>query len=233
MSPATTRDPVVADPAPPTETAREIEHHGGRPLDASRDVALRHAALALLAEIGYDRLTIDSVAARAHASKATIYRRWAGKAELVVDALNSLKESRPAPDTGSLQGDLEALALTSAGHDSRFDDQIMIGLITALARDAELRRVFRQRLLDPSRSGLMDIFERAVTRGEVAPERNLELLVSLFPALMIQHLLTHGETPDAAFAEQVINDVILPLATAPPTAPSASPTKSDTEKSLS
>jgi AcrR family transcriptional regulator len=59
-------------------------------------------ALELLAEIGYDRLTIDAVAARAHASKPTIYHRWSGKAELVVDALGCLKGAPPLPDTGSL-----------------------------------------------------------------------------------------------------------------------------------
>ena len=64
---------------------------GGRYLDSSRDVVLREAALVLLAEVGYDRLTMDAVAARARAGKTTIYRRWPGKAELVVDALNSLK----------------------------------------------------------------------------------------------------------------------------------------------
>ena len=58
------------------------------------------------------------------------------------------------------------------------------------------------------------IFERAVARGEVSPERNLDLLVSLFPALMIQQVLINGELPDADFSEHVINDVILPLATA-------------------
>src|SRR5471030_1961694 len=100
MPPATTTAPT---------TANETEHHGGRPLDASRDVALREAALKLLAEIGYDRLTIDSVAARARASKTTIYRRWSGKAELVVDALNCLKGSPPVPDTGTLAGDLAAM----------------------------------------------------------------------------------------------------------------------------
>jgi len=204
MRPVTKADHVV-----------ESEHHGGRPLDASRDVALRHAALSLLAEIGYDRLTIDSVAARAHASKTTIYRRWSGKAELIVDALNGLKGSRPAPDTGSLRGDLEAIAHGSGSTDNRFDAQLMIGLITALARDAELRQVVRQRLIDPGHSDLMAVFQRAVGRGEIPEDRNLDILVTLFPALMIHHLLTSGEMPEASFAEQVMDDVILPLATAP------------------
>src|SRR5580700_5639700 len=116
-------------PLPQADQVAEAEHHGGRPLDASRDVALRDATLALLAEIGYDRLTIDAVAARAHSSKATIYRRWSGKAELVVDALHSLKGSPPTPDTGSLRGDLEAIAQGATSGDSRFDAQVMIGLI--------------------------------------------------------------------------------------------------------
>src|SRR5271169_3525742 len=122
MPPAPTSGPLTVD---------ENEHHGGRPLDASRDIALRAAALELLAEIGYDRLTIDSVAARAHSSKTTIYRRWSGKAELIVDALNCRKGSSAVPDTGSLRGDLEAIAKSSTSTDNQFDAQVMIGLISA------------------------------------------------------------------------------------------------------
>jgi AcrR family transcriptional regulator len=206
-------------PLATTDDVGETEHHGGRPLDATRDVALRDAALALLAEIGYDRLTIDAVAARAHASKTTIYRRWSGKAELIVDALNGLKESRPVPDTGSLRGDLEAIAHGAASTDKRFDAQLMIGLITAVARDAELRRVVRERLMDPGHSDLRQVFDQAVSRGEIADDRNLDILVTLFPALMIHHLLVSGEMPEAQFADQVMNDVILPLATAPTATP--------------
>jgi AcrR family transcriptional regulator len=194
------------------------EHHVGRPLDASRDVALREAALELLAEIGYDRLTIESVAARARASKTTIYRRWSGKAELVVDALNGLRPTAPVPDTGSLAGDLEAIACSAVSTDNRFDAHLTIGLITALARDAELRVTFRERLIDPHSARIRRVFERAVERGEVPEDRNLDLLVSLFPALVIQRLLIFGEFPEPNFVEQVMHDVILPLATAPSSA---------------
>jgi AcrR family transcriptional regulator len=206
------------------EAIEETTHHGGRPLDASRDVVLREAALELLAEIGYDRLTIDAVAARARASKTTIYRRWSGKAELVVDALHRQKGSQPVPDTGSLRGDLEAIAHGWASTDSHFDAQCVIGLITALAHDGELRQVFREQLIDPGRTGLKQVFERALIRGEVDPDRDLDLLVSVLPALAMQHLLTFGEIPDANFAEQVINEVILPLATAPGISSSHPPT---------
>src|SRR5580704_6209399 len=188
------------------EAIEEATHHGGRPLDASRDVVLREAALELLAEIGYDRLTIEAVALRARASKTTIYRRWSGKAELVVDALNGLKATEPVPDSGSLRGDLEAIALSSASTDNRFDAQLSIGLISALARDAELRLAFRERLIDPHRARLKQVFERAVERGEGPEDRNLDLLVSLFPALVIHHLLIFGEFPEPQFVEQVMRD---------------------------
>jgi AcrR family transcriptional regulator len=190
-----------------------IRHHG-HPLDTSRDAAIRDAALDLLAEIGYDRLTMDAVAARAHASKATIYRRWQGKAALVVDALNCSKGSMIEPDTGSLAGDFAAIGQGACSQESRFNAQVMLGLITALAHDAELRDAVQERLIEPRTAVIRTIFERAVARGEVSPERNLDLLVTLFPALMIQQVLIKGEMPDADFSEHVINDVILPLATA-------------------
>jgi len=188
--------------------------HHGHALDTSRDVAIRDAALDLLSEIGYDRLTMDAVAARAHASKATIYRRWQGKAALVVDALNCSKGTMTEPDTGTLSGDLAMLGHASCNQESRFNAQIMLGLITAIAHDAELRDVVRERMIAPKTKVIRSIFERAVARGEVSPERNLDLLASLIPALMMQQVLITGELPDTEFSEHVINDVILPLATA-------------------
>jgi AcrR family transcriptional regulator len=199
----------------PRQEPGEAAAHRGRRLDASRDAALRDAALELLAEIGYDRLSIDAVAARAKASKMTIYRRWSGKAELVIDAIASLRKPGEIPDTGTLRGDLEAMMRGSDSPDARFDAQLVLGLVTALARDPELRLVIREHLLGRGGVRLRQIFERAVTRGEIPPDRNLDLLVSVFPALVIHRLLIFGELPDASFATQVVNDLILPLATAP------------------
>jgi AcrR family transcriptional regulator len=198
-----------------SQEAREGAANRGRQLDASRDAALRDAALELLAEIGYDRLSIDAVAARAKASKMTIYRRWPGKAELVVDAIRSLRKPGEVPDTGSLRGDLEAMVKSSDTPDARFDAQLMLGLVTALARDPELRQVIREQLLGRGGIRLRRVFERAVARGEIPQGRNLDLLISVFPALVIHHLLLFGEFPDANFTAQVMNDLILPLAVSP------------------
>ena len=197
--------------------AGKARHRGGRYLDSSRDLALREAALAVLAEVGYDRLTMDAVAARAGAAKTTIYRRWRDKAELVVDALNSLKGVPEVPDTGSLRQDLCALADSIAGAESRFGAQMTIGMVNAVAHDAELRRVFQEKFLAPRMAGFRKVFEQAVARGEMPGGHDLDLLARLFPGLALQQLVMSGELPDARFAAQIMNEVVYPLATGPAT----------------
>jgi AcrR family transcriptional regulator len=178
-------------------------------------VVLREAALALLAEVGYDRLTMDAVAARAGAAKTTIYRRWPGKAELVVDALNSVKGVPVVPDTGSLRQDLRALAESITSAESKFGAQMTIGMVNALARDAALRQVFGDKFLAPRMAGFREVFERAVARGEMPDGHDLDVLARLFPALALQQLVMSGELPDTRSAAHIMNEVVYPLATAP------------------
>ena len=195
--------------------ASKTRHRGGRSLDGSRDVVLREAALGLLAEVGYDRLTMDAVAARAGAAKTTIYRRWRDKAELVVDALNSVKGVPEVPDTGSLRRDLHALAESITSAESKFGAQVTIGMVNALAHDAALRRVFGEKFLAPRMAGFRAVFERAVARGEMPGGHDLDMLARLFPALALQQLVMSGELPGTRFATQIMNEVVYPLATAP------------------
>lgn len=194
---------------------KEQVRRRGRSLDESRDEALREAALALLAEVGYDRLTLEAVAARAQAGKTTIYRRWSGKAEMIVDAIGSAKGTLDVPDTGSLAGDLRAVAHATSGSENRFDARVTLGMITALGHDAELREVFRQRFVQPRMMAFQELLERAVARGEIAPDRDLEFIAQLFPALALQHLVLNGEIPDADLADRIMTKVVLPLTTAP------------------
>jgi AcrR family transcriptional regulator len=176
---------------------------------------LREAALALLAEVGYDRLTVDAVAARAGAAKTTIYRRWQGKAELVVDALNSLKGAPDIPDTGSLRQDLRALAESMTSAEGQFGAQMTIGMVNAIAHDAGLRRVFGEKFIAPRMAGFRTVLERAVARGEMPAGHDLDLLARLFPALGLQQLVMSGELPGTRFARQIMDEVVYPLATAP------------------
>jgi AcrR family transcriptional regulator len=193
--------------------AGKARHRGGRYLDSSRDPLLREAALAVLAEVGYDRLTMDAVAARAGAAKTTIYRRWRDKAELVVDALDNLKGIPEVPDTGSLRQDLCVLAESTAGAQGKFGAQMMIGMVNVVAHDAGLRRVFQEKFLAPRMAGFRKVFEQAMARGEMPGGHDLDLLAQLFPGLALQHLVMSGELPDTRLAAQIMNEVVYPLAT--------------------
>src|SRR3712207_1184331 len=96
---------VVLHEAGPVRSSR-----GGRPRDPSRDGVIRAAILRLLAEVGYSALTMDAVAAEAGVGKATIYRRWRTKHDLVVDTLSDINRAIAVPpDTGSVEGDLRAI----------------------------------------------------------------------------------------------------------------------------
>ncbi|MEU0051958.1 TetR/AcrR family transcriptional regulator [Streptomyces sp. NPDC006184] len=201
----------------------------GRRRDPSRDDELCRAALELLAEIGYERLSVDAVATRAHAGKGAVYRRWSGKAELVVEAVSRLKGPLVEPDTGSLRGDLEAIACAFGAGGDAFETKVMVGLVSAVVQDTGLRDVFVEHFERSRRRVFEAVFRRAVERGEVAPQRDIELLAGLFPALIFQRVLLSGMPADSAFAGRVIQEVILPLATAPfpPAAPDARPHSAD------
>jgi AcrR family transcriptional regulator len=210
---------IPSPAAPPPVAAPRESGPGGRRRDGSRDDALRLAALQLLAETGYDGITMDAVAERARAGKGAIYRRWRGKADLVVDALVHANPLADEIDTGSLAGDLRMLAARMTGPDSPLDLQVIIGMASALPRDTELRTAFREQLIAPRMAAMQRIFQRAADRGEIPPVRNLELVVSLLPAVLVHKALLSGAVPDASFAQTVVDDVLLPLATGSPAAP--------------
>jgi AcrR family transcriptional regulator len=191
-----------------------LRRTGGRALDQSRDADIRAAVLELLAEQGYDRLTMEAVAARARAGKATIYRRWPSKAELVIDAINDLKPpATDLPDTGSLAGDVRASfeATAVGGPPNAFP--LIAGLAAGLVHDRELADAFREHFLRPRLAHLEALLTRAAARGEIAPPQNTDLLCAVFPALMLHRTVLDGEPPDADFVRRVVEEVLIPLVT--------------------
>ena len=178
-----------------------------------REEAILRATLELLAEVGYDQLTIDGVAARAHCSKATIYRRWQGKAELVITAVrrHSAPPPQPAPGTGSLREDLlaalEAMRSSLAGQDTA----LLLGLMTAMRHDQELAAVVREQVIDNKREVFGAAVARAVTRGELPAGADHTLLAEISSAMLLSRQLVTGEPLDAAFAQELVDDVLLPL----------------------
>ena len=178
-----------------------------------REEAILQATLELLAEVGYDQLTIDGVAARAHCSKATIYRRWQGKAELVITAVrrHSAPPPQPAPGTGSLREDLlaalEAMRSSLAGQDTA----LLLGLMTAMRHDRELAAVVREQVVDNKREVFGAAVARAVARGELPAGADHTLLAEISSAMLLSRQLVTGQPLDAAFAQELVDDVLLPL----------------------
>ena len=173
-------------------------------------MAFRKATIEILAEVGYDHLTIDAVAARAGAGKATIYRRWANKAELVMDALAQPVDVVTLPDTGSVVGDFEAL-IDAWGDDidQEFRTRLFSGLIPALVQFPELRVAFQK--VVGGTEVVRAVLERGVKRGEIAAPKDLDLVGSLFPALSLYRLVMFDERSDAQFARTVLHDLIMPV----------------------
>ncbi|HZT66319.1 MAG TPA: TetR/AcrR family transcriptional regulator [Acidimicrobiales bacterium] len=192
---------------------------GGRPLDHQRDTALRRAALELVGEIGYDRMTIEAVAARARAGKATVYRRWPSKAELVIDAFVNEAMGPAVPDTGSLRGDVIALA-TRLWEDSGPipRTRVMVGLVSAMLTHPELREAMAS-ISRPPKVVLEEILRRAVERGELPEMVGLDLPGTIVPAMCMFRVVTTGEPPTSEFIENVVDQVLMPALTAGATGP--------------
>jgi AcrR family transcriptional regulator len=184
----------------------------GRPRDASRDDALRQAAIAVMAEVGYRALTMDAVAARARAGKATIYRRWDSKLDLVIDSCNQLvAEHISEPDTGSLAGDLREFVTAFAKFLSGPSGKAAQALVGELPHEPELAEAFRATFLMSQRDTLKRIIERATARGEVSDQAPKGMLIELTGAALTYRLMITGDALDEAFVDKFLSTVLMPL----------------------
>jgi AcrR family transcriptional regulator len=192
----------------------------GRKRDASRDPEILRAALDELAESGYERMTMDAVAARAGTGKATIYRRWPSKAQLVVDAIASTGRKAitgaDLPDTGSLRGDLLALADIGLGEENSGKLRILAGLISALPHHPDLAAIVGERLVAPRTALMRELLERAVARGEIAPGRDLSMMALTGPAMTVYRVMITSQPMDRAFYAAMVDEILLPMATGKP-----------------
>ena len=179
--------------------------------ESERERAILRATYDLLGEVGYQGLRVDAVAARARASKATLYRHWPTKAGLVADSIRVCKGAEEAlPDTGDLRTDLltwfTALADTVSGEEG----PLLSGLIMAMHRDPELAAELRS-MHSSKKPAAELICKRAASRGELPGTYRAELIDEIVPPLLFMHHFAHGEPLDAAFLAHVVDDIILPL----------------------
>ncbi len=192
----------------------------GRKRDHTRDPEILQAALDVLAETGYDGMTVDLVAARARAGKATLYRRWPSKAELVVDAVACMKsmdlDLNALPDTGTLRGDLVAMIKTPTMAEAERKLHIMAGLVSMIARAPEMQEAVQAAIVEPRAQANRLLIRRAIERGEVAPDVDAEMVAMVAPAMAAYRVLVMRKPVTREFLISVIDGVVLPAAIGTP-----------------
>jgi AcrR family transcriptional regulator len=191
----------------------------------SRDPAILGAALAVLAEHGYDATTMNDIATRAGVGEAAIYRRWSSKAALITDALVSWRPnplSDDAPETASLAGDLDSLARRAKRNDNNpisndlvlrvanlISNDLLLRFAVESTRHPDLVSALDDLMLCTGRRALSDILAQAADRGEIAATRDWSLVADVILALSLLRVI-RGQTVDATFVRQVIEILILP-----------------------
>ena len=184
----------------------------GRKRDHSRDATILDAALAVLAEAGYEGMTIDMVAARAGAARATVYRRWATKADLVLAAAARLSETDAdldhLPDTGSFRQDVIAMFVPDTPGDEQVRLQALTGLLMVARTDKRLADAATRAGIGPWIEVNRVLMQRAVDRGEFPPA-DVETLAQVIPMMCISRAVQQ-EPITREFSLALLDGVIIP-----------------------
>lgn len=181
-------------------------------LTPERERELHEAVVDLLREVGYESLTMDAVAARTRSSKATLYRQWKGKPELVATALRQCKPlASENIDTGSLAGDLHEIVRLHDAGDVKRDQELMRGLSHAAFQNEDLFRALRELLIEPELASFRALVQRAVDRGELDADNPARDFVPhmLFGGALARPIID-GVDPDPEFSHRFIDAVVVP-----------------------
>jgi AcrR family transcriptional regulator len=180
-----------------------------------RETELLAVTLQLLQEHGYDRLTVDAVAATARASKATVYRRWPSKAELVLAAfIEGIRPLAVPPDTGTLRGDLLRVGELVCEQGRQHAGTIRAVLVE-VSRNPALNDVMQQQFIEQREALMGDILQQAVDRGEIDAAAINDELWDLLPHYLIFRSIIPGRPPTRQTVQALVDEVIIPSLTRP------------------
>ena len=192
----------------------------GRPRDERADRAILRATLELMADTGAHELRMDDVARRAGVGKATIYRRYRSKGELITAAIAGLVSEITIPDTGATRTDLRALMRGAVEvYRGSLEAAVMPSLVEAMSRDVELARLVREEFLTRRRAALQEVLERGIERGDLQRDLDLDLALDVFGGPLFYRLLITGGPIDDHLADGVVELILRGFA------PQATPSK--------
>ncbi|MEU4178941.1 TetR/AcrR family transcriptional regulator [Streptomyces sp. NPDC026589] len=192
----------------------------GRPRSTAADAAILEATRASLVDLGWSKLTMGDVATRAGVAKTTLYRRWAGKNELVVDAVAVLFDELELPDRGSLAADVQGVVLQFAALLERPEARTaLMAVVAESTRDESLRLRIRSAIVDRQKRLVLLGRERAQARGELRYEddsstaaRNADLIFDVIAGAVVHRTLVSAEPVDSAWASGFTSLLLLGLA---------------------
>ncbi|WP_445167728.1 TetR-like C-terminal domain-containing protein [Mycolicibacterium sp. Dal123E01] len=180
-----------------------------------REAELLAATLQLLQQHGYERLTVDAVAATAKASKATVYRRWPSKGELVLAAfIEGCRQVSVMPDTGTLRGDLLRLGEAITEHATRHSATIR-AVMVEVSRDPALREAMQHQFLDGRKAVIDSVLQHAVDRGEIQAAAISEELWDLLPGYLIFRSIVPNRPLTQKTVQILVDNVLIPSLTRP------------------
>ena len=181
----------------------------GRPRDLAKDEAILVATIQLLSEVGYTRLTVAEVARRAGVSKPAIYRRWAQKSQLVVEAMVTQMPTRVPPDTGSTSGDLLALTEQLMTTLTRTPlGRVLPGLVAEMAADPLLAGSYRRLVIEPTRMLWRSAVQAGIARGDLVADTDVELVLDALAGPLYIRLLITGDPIDPDYARAGVDLVL-------------------------
>ena len=194
----------------PTKPTAPRRTSGGPVLQDDVTEAIASAYFAELADVGYGRLSIDAVAKRAAVGKAAVYRRWRSKLDMTVALVSKLAvEAIDVPDTGSLRGDLRQYLYN--GRDALAHPlvrRIVPDMLAEAIRSPELADVLARTVREPRRIKAAELFERAMARGELPPDTNLDLSMDLLAGPVYWRLAVMQLPVDDAYCDRLADSVV-------------------------
>lgn len=207
----------MTTPSDSPATGQSRKPAGAAVLQPDKTDAIVAAFYDELAEGGHDRLNMDRVAARAGVGKAALYRRWRSKGEMLAElvAMVGADEEKPVPDLGSLRDDLYALIadLIDVGRDPLIR-QVTAYVIANSHSSPELIQAMRH-VPGPNREDWLVVLQRAIDRGELAPDTDLEIALDIITGPMWRRVIIGGDTLDADYAKRLTAMVLRALGVDP------------------
>ncbi len=196
VTPAATHSPC----GPTRRRGQTLEH------------AIFDAVLQQLQSVGYGGLTMEGVAACAQTGKAALYRRWPGKEDLVVDALDhALPSLADLPDHGSVRDDLLDLLRRLTAMLNAPTGCALQCLLAEIDRDHPFVRLLHERVLAPRKQAFLTVLQRGAERGQVRSDAVSPLVAEVGPAMVVQRFLADGPPVPDAYVVSVLDDVVMPL----------------------